>query len=214
MGKFNELETKYFGMDSEALQMCEDLDDAQRLAFFDQWRTDCFNLRTDNCTMPEYPTTVCGLLNRIAWKTAKYVYDTYMKRKSGGKKNPNPDIENGTLGNGGAMVSNGGAMQDNDTQSNKHQSELTIKQDIINQIKSELIPKGYSTKEIECVSNSVDDWNGIANPIGYVRRSIDNNRKNPPKLPTVPAQRYTQRDYSDEDAEARRRMLASIAEVE
>ena len=86
MNKFNEPETKYFGMDSEALKLSESLDDGERLAFFDQWRTDCFSFTADDDTMPEYPTTMRGVLNLMAWKTARYVYKTYLKRK-----NANPE---------------------------------------------------------------------------------------------------------------------------
>ena len=201
-------DVKYFGMDSEALRMAEGLDDTQRLAFFDQWRTDCFNFGTDNDNTPEYPKTMCGVLNLMAYNTAKYVFNTYMKRKRANHTSVNTKVETDQPINDGSLGVNGGSLGVNGIQSNQHQSikeQLTTNR--INQIHSELKQAGYSDSEIERALSGKTD-RAINNPLAYIRTGIDNERRNPPKPPKkVSAQLYEQRDYSKEQSEAMQRMI-------
>ena len=78
------------------------------------------------------------------------------------------------------------------------------------QIRAELVQLGYSSDEIDKACYSVQDWNGIQNPTGYIRKSIDNQRKAPKKI--LPAQNFQQRDYSGVDDELKAKLAAEMAE--
>ena len=72
---------------------------------------------------------------------------------------------------------------------------------VVEQIRQELRMKGFSDSEIEIGLQKIRGRN-VSKPAAYIEKSILEMRKN-----RLPAQQYTQRDYSEEDRDAFRRMI-------
>ena len=81
----------------------------------------------------------------------------------------------------------------------------------IDQIKRGLLVSGYSDAEIDVALDRMTDQE-IKNPVGYLRKTMENEREKSRKQPpakTVLAQQYAQRDYSGAQDEATQRMVDS-----
>lgn len=173
-------EPNYICLDTRALKLVRRLSDSERLVFFDG----LYSIYLDKLTGNEsffFPDTMAGELLRQAAQTLIVGFDTYMKRV-----NANSDWRNSLTDH----------KQVNDQQSNQDQiNKDQYNQDQINQIKMQLKAEGYSGSEID-KAFARSEGKRVKNLISYIRQSINNERQEYRTGKRVPAQEYSQRDYT------------------
>ena len=144
---------------------------------------------TENAMNPDYtPNSVEGFIGRAINRQYDILHtgiDSYMKTV---KANPSGKPKGYPMGSQRVPKTE----QEDNVEENVEQ--------IKSQIRTELVYSGYSSSEIENALNSINDWHGIKNKTGYVIQTIKNQRQAGRKR-ILPAQDFSQRDYTGVDAE-------------
>ena len=175
-------EPNYICLDTRALTLARLLQDSDRLAFFDGV-CEAYTAKLSGEEFSAFPDNMVGDLIKQAVNTMIDGFDTYMKRVTA-----NSEWRLSLTGHRQVID-----PQSNQDQSNKDQSN----KDQINQIKQQFRAEGYTEAEIEdalkrCTGKSV------RNIAGYLRQTMDNQRQ---QQKHIIAHNYTQRDYSETQAE-------------
>ena len=196
-GKFTRV--RYIWISRISLEVVNNLTEHEKALFLDQCLTWYLDLEQGkDIDVVETENKMLDFALREELPELQAGFEQYMRKATGTKKSTETNItpmEGHSLPNGISMP----------TLSEQNRQDKNNKQ-IIDQIKSKLLPAGYSSDDVDRVCCSVQDWSVIQNPTGYVRKSIDNQRNRPQKK--VLAQDFKQRDYSSVEAE----MMADLAQ--
>lgn len=210
----------YFAISGEYADLADCLPDSQRLAFYDGIHKDYNHLRNGE-PVSEYSHDIAGEITRKGQGKMIEAYEAYIRRANSNPNGKNQhskpfpeaytteqeayasETEANTYTDRGPDLN-----QSNHNQSNKNKSNS------INQIKSNLLRRGYRAEEID---NAIRKANGrqirkerLEN---YLITTIDNDRKEKP-VRILNAQQYEQRDYTETADEIASRADDTIESLE
>lgn len=215
MGKFERV--RYLRVNRMSLEIVASLGAAEKAQYMDQLFSWFLQLERGEELIPgETGNPVLDLALREALGELETGYEQYMKNVNARKTPVEPVEDQRCISDAPAIDQRciSDAPVHNLSESNqtfrKIRERLTEIQ--INHIKSDLRAAGYSDSEIDLGLDRTTDKE-LSNPTGYLRRVLENNRKEQkPTGKTVTAQQYNQRPYGEEDYAAEKKFIdAAIA---
>lgn len=208
MGKFERV--RYLRVNRMSLEIVASLGAAEKAQYMDQLFAWFLQLERGEELMPgETGNPVLDLALREALGELEAGYEQYMKNVNARKTTVEPAEDQRCITDeptiGQRCITDTTVPIPSNQTFRKIRAILTETQ--INHIKSDLWAAGYSDSEIDIALDRTTDKD-LSNPIGYIRRILENSRKEQrPTGKTVPAQQYSQRDYSGAQEEAMMRMI-------
>lgn len=214
MGKFERV--RYLRVNRMSLEIVAGLGAAEKAQYMDQLFAWFLQLeRGEEVIQGETGNPVLDLALREALGELEAGYEQYMRNVNARKINVEPAEDQRSITDEPAIdqrsITDTPAIDLSD-QSGYRSIRSILTQTEINQIKESLLASGYSAFEIDIALDRTTDKK-LSNPTGYLRRILENNRKNQkPAGKTVTAQQYNQRPYGEEDFAAEKKFInAAIA---
>lgn len=209
VGKFERV--RYLRVNRMSLEIVASLGAAEKAQYMDQLFAWFLQLERGEELIPgETGNPVLDLALREALGELEAGYEQYMRNVTARKTNVEPVEDQRSITDEPAIDQRSitdAPMTDPSDQSRHRSIRCILTQTEINQIKESLLASGYSAFEIDIALDRTTDKK-LSNPTGYLRRILENNRKNQkPTGKTVPAQQYSQSDYSGEQEAAMQRMI-------
>lgn len=213
----------YFAISGEHADLADYLPDDQRLAFYDGIHRDYNHLRNGE-PVTDYPHDMAGEITRKCQAKMIEAYDAYIRRANSNPTGKNQhskpppeaytseaeaytsEVEANAYPDGGLDLN---IINHNKSNRNKSYS--------INQIKGNLLRKGYRTEEIETAAIKAEGRKIRPSGMEKYLETVITNERQKRNGKTIAAQQYTQREYEprtpEEEAKHADDMLDKLEEL-